>query len=229
MSGDTLRDRIAEAVERAEEFPTVTAFVGTLGDHKRTIAMGVDDARRILALLQEGQEPVAFAPMLKEELPNGAYYHKDTGRIAAYRTREQAFDHMDDPSIEGAEDADEVLVPLYTHPPRADERLARLGWVVVPRRDGRVLEVNRPMFWWSREDAEEDQRTAQKLAGERFTYTVHPVCSTVREDGERRYTLDEIDAALYDAHRAWDASNMRSLSDLLADHLRALADTEGGA
>ena len=40
-------------------------------------------------------------------------------------------------------------------------------------------------------------------------------------EGERRYTLEEIDAALYDAHRAWDAKNMRSLSDLMVERLRS--------
>lgn len=44
----------------------------------------------------------------------------------------------------------------------------------------------------------------------------------VEPEGERTWTADEIDAALYDAHREWDERNMASLSDLMLKNLRAL-------
>ena len=46
------------------------------------------------------------------------------------------------------------------------------------------------------------------------------------EGGENEavtFTLDEIDAALYNAHREWDGRNMVTFSRLMMKHLRSLS------
>jgi len=70
-------------------------------------------------------------------------------------------------------------------------------------------------LWWGR---------ALGVFISRRLETAHPAPAT-----PERYTLDEIDTALYAAHREWDAKNMASFSSLMVKHLRAITPEMCGA
>lgn len=102
-----------------------------------------------------------------------------------------------------------------------------IGWVVVCwRRDLLVAAyMNDSGKPYTREEAEHEAADLNEPdASSSFTYTVEPLGSS--EEGERRFTLEEIDVALYDAQREWDSKNMASLSDLMRKHLeRDMSET----
>ena len=95
MSGDTLRDRIAEIVEQ----------------HVAVPASATELTDRILALLHEGQEPVAW-----QKLYHPKWRASPTSKWVTKKRDESL------PVWPEVNDLNYSQRPLYTHPPRADDQ-----------------------------------------------------------------------------------------------------------
>ena len=87
--------------------------------------------------------------------------------------------------------------------------------------DRRLARLRRVLWGHGYAIDEHDPQDAQSYL-DSFVGDLPPDDTAPSVEGEReeRYTLEEIDAALYDAHREWDASNMQSFSGLMVEHLR---------
>ena len=101
MSGDTLRDRIAEIACMSEGGEACA----------RMCILCLDTADRILALLHEGQEPVAW-----QKLYHPKWRASPTSKWVTKKRDESL------PVWPEVNDLNYSQRPLYTHPPRADDQ-----------------------------------------------------------------------------------------------------------